>query len=170
MHHLHHRVRETLILDSYLLVGLPNKTQAVGDGSTFIHLPHIDNGNTLSITLYLANVAKLGLTKEANLAINNPTDNNHITPLSRSTFNLGGRGGGRMGGMGAGMPLAAGLLGGGALGLMAGEVFDHDHNTYVENNYYDDNGGNFGNNDFGNNDFGGGDFGGGDFGGGGDFF
>jgi hypothetical protein len=75
-----------------------------------------------------------------------------------------------MGGMGAGMPLAAGLLGGGALGLMAGEVFDHDHNTYVENNYYDDNGGNFGNNDFGNNDFGGGDFGGGDFGGGGDFF
>jgi hypothetical protein len=87
MHHLHHRVRETLILDSYLLVGLPNKTQAVGDGSTFIHLPHIDNGNTLSITLYLANVAKLGLTKEANLAINNPTDNNHITPLSRSTFN-----------------------------------------------------------------------------------
>lgn len=64
-----------------------------------------------------------------------------------------------MGGMGAGMPLAAGLLGGGMLGMMAGESFGG-HDTIVENNYYGDDYG-------GGGDFGGGDFGGGDFGGGG---
>ncbi|CAO3659583.1 unnamed protein product [Umbelopsis ramanniana] len=76
-------------------------------------------------------------------------------------------GGGRMGGMGgmggAGLPLAAGLVGGGMLGMMAGEAFDN-HDTIVENNYYGDD---YNNNDFGGGgDFGGGDFGGGDFGGG----